>query len=370
MKKISIITFILLIGFVSLFAQNISETEESWKILQKAQQEFDANNFSNSMKFCQMAISQRKAECEQQYSILTKAVTPYQVRRVGENLNDVLAVLEERQEYGAIEIINTWVGKYSCEYFNESISTLREFLKKRHDYPEAYMLLAKIYRIEGEFNIALDYLEKARLAADLLEIPAEENDILFFIADIAEYTNDIPTQEKALLLIVQNDGQYKNETLKKAILRTSNSTKENNSSRMFELYRIDAISCLKAYFKLSKIYSKNKKYQEAYLTNLYGVIIGFTHLNELLTERESAYKFTNLNDFFKQVVRYSDIENWASEVSLWEGFYNIYDYGMNCGYARFAKDMITVLSQGCPDEYWKKASREKLNQLNIQINAS
>lgn len=347
-----------------LFSFNIyaaEKSEESWKILQKAQQYFDKNDFSSAMRYTQDALAARKKESEYANSILTAALTPYQVRRVGDGINEVLSILTERQDYEAISIINNCIDKLGIQYFHSSIKELKAYVLQRTDYPEAYFLLGKIYKIEGEFDLALNYLEKARSTASLLDVPSQEIDILYLIADIAEYKNDIVLEEKALILIAQNDGDYKNETLKTAILRTSKSVKEDNSSRFFKLYRVDAIQTVNAYFKLSDIYSKNKKIQEAYLTNMYGVLICFTHLNSLLEERESEYSFTDLKGFFSELKRYPDMINWCNENGFWRGFYNICIYGEKAGFTRFPQDIILELSKYCPEEYWKSAAQEKLN---------
>lgn len=365
MKKICLILSILTISLTSVFAKAALQSGESWMILQRAEQEFDNNNFSEAMRYAQDAVAKRKHESESESKILTNAVTPYQVRRVGDLIPDVLKVLEERQEYSAMDIIKKWTGKYGNEYFEDSLAKLREFINSRKDYPEAYILIAKIYRIEGEFSMAQDYLEKARTTSSLLEVPEMENDILFIIADIAEYTHDVPTQEKALLLIAKNSGDFSNETLKQALIRTSKSKKEDNSSKFFKMYRINSIACLNAYYKLSKIYDSSKKYEEAYITNLYGVLIAFTHLNSLLEERESDYQFTDLKTFFKTVSRYSDMVKWCNDNSFWEGFYNIYAYGTKCGYQRFPKDVIIVMSNSCPELYWKNAAQKCVEEAGL-----
>lgn len=361
MKKISLFLVIFALSIFSTFAKDEVQVKESWMYLQKAQQEFDNNKFAQTMKLVNEAVLLRNQECEKEASTITKAVTPYQVRRYGDMIEDVLKVLDERQEYAAIDIINKWVDKYSIEYFDDSIAKLINFIQARKNFPEACILIAKVYMLEGDFDQAMKYLEDARKYAYLLDIPEQENDIYFLIAEIAEFKQDVPTQEKALLLIAKNNGDFSNETLKKAVLRTSKARKEDNSSRFFKLYRIDGISSIKAYHKLSKIYDDSKKYQDAYLTNLYCALIGFTHLNSILEERQSDYQYEYLGTFFKDIARYPDIMKWCNENNLWESFYNIYTYGIKCEYTKFATDIITVLSKDCPEEYWKNAAKKCIN---------
>ena len=359
------LTFItLLINSLFIFAMENNFSKESWQYLINAEREFDKKNYSLSMRLAQDAVSKRIEESETNFTILTNAITPYQVRKVGDNINDVLDILKERQEYDAIKIINFYTTKMGYEYFSSSIKKLSEYISNYREYPEAYFLIAKIYHIEGEFDMALTYLEKARANSFLLEIPQNENDILFLMSEIAEYKKDIPMQEKALILIAKNSGDFQNEILKKAIIRTSKSTKDDNSSRFFKLYRVDAVSCVNSYNKLSHIYLDSKKYEDAYLTSAYSVLICFTHLNSLLEERESDYVYSDLKVFFRELARYPDMMKWCNDVNFWESFYNLCDIGLKCGYTRFPKDIIKSLSEFCPENYWKLAASKRLKELN------
>lgn len=357
---------VLLNSTYAINPQKPADLDGSWKILQKAQSAFDRADYSKSMSLLTDCLAQRKKEVEYIDFVLSNALKPYQVRRVGDAIDDVLKVLNERQEYETVQIINKWVDLFGKEYFKDSIKELRNYLLTRNDYPEAYYLIAKIYKIEGEFEMALNFLEKARVSAGLLEIPSQLNEILYEIADIAEYKGDTVTKEKVLILIAKNDGRFNDENLKRAILRTSNATNEDNSSRFFSLYRIDAVTTLKAYFQLSEIYIKNKKFEDAYLTNAYAVLIAFTHINSILEERESDYTYEDLPKFFNEISRYPDILRWCNENSIWQGFYNFYDYGLKLKFVKFPVCMLKVLSTSCPNVYYKNAAKTQIEKLNSQ----
>lgn len=358
--------FVLLVCNAPLFAQhpeNPGKENESWQILQKAQSAFDRQDFGLSLKYLQNCLEQRKKEIIWKTYVLNNALKPYQVRKEGDYIDDVLNVLKEREEYEAIEIIENLCTKKGKEFFSGSAKKIVEYIEKTSDYPEAYFLIGKIYKLEGEFNLALEYFEKARASSSLLEIPAQKISILYEIADIAENTKDVPTQEKALILIVQDDGYYQNETVKKALLRSAKVINEDYSSKFFTLYRIDAISTVKAYFDLSKIYSSAGKYKDAFITNLYSVLISFTHINSILEERESEYTYTDLKSFFDEISRYPDILKWCNDNKFWESFFNIYEYGIRSDAPRFGKDILSAMSKDCPDSYWKKAAEEKINSI-------
>lgn len=367
LKRFIFILFIL--SNFSLFSSNNFQID-SWRILQKAQQEFDNNNFSVSMTYCQNAISKRKQECESAVAFLKKTLRPYEVRRVGNFISDILVVLKERQEYDAIEIIEHYITIYGSDFFENSITNLLNYIEKSIEYPEADFLIAKIYKIEGEYKLALDYLIRASKNVELLEIPAMKIDIYYEISDIAEYLNDTVIQEKNLLFIVKNKmvDSVDDKTFNSALLRTSRSVKENYSSKFFSLYRIDGIYKLEAYFKLSQIYYNAKNYKDAYLNNLYGVLVSFTHIDSILKDRDSDYEYTTLENFFKEISRYEDILEWCNNMKFWKGFCDIYDLGNINQFTRFPKDVLKVLAKSCPDKYWKNVAIEKLSNSTVSKN--
>lgn len=364
--KIALLTvFALFIN--STFANNPVKPKDlngSWKILQKAQSAFDRADYSSAMSLVTECLAQRKIEVEYIDFRLANSLKPYQVRRVGDAIDDVVAILNERQEYETVSIINKWVKLFGKDFFEDSIQKLKEYLLSRIDYPEAYFLIAKIYKIEGEFNMALKYLEKAWETASLLEIPSQVNEILYEKADIAEYNGQVVENEKALLIIAEKSGRFKDKNLQNAILRTSRSTKEDNSSRFFMLYRIDAPTTLKAFTKLSDIYIKSKQYEKAYISNAYAVLIAFTHINSILEERESDYSYENLDQFFKEIERYPDILRWCNENGFWQSFYNLYDYGIKMKFTKFPVDIAKVLSKSCPNKYFKNAAKTQVDKIN------
>ena len=356
--KAHILLFIILNCCLPLFSKDNNEIK-SWKILQKAEQSFDTNYFADSIKYCNDAISARKKECEYSIEVLEKALKPYDVRKVGDFIPDVIKVLKERQEYKALEIINENIYYKGLDFFDQSITKLIQYIKTKSEYPEAYFLIAKIYEVEGEYNLALNYLDKVYEHSHLLEIPSMLNDVLYKKAEIGKYLNDIPIQEKSLLLIAKKT-TYKHKNLKNALIRTSRSIKENNSSKIFSLYRIDSIFALDAYYELSKIKYNFKQFKDAYLFNLYAVLISFTHINSILQDRDSDYEYTTLENFFYQISKYDDILEWCNSKNFWKGLCDIYDLGLLNGFRRFPIDLITVLSKNCPDKYWKSVALEKL----------
>jgi HPt (histidine-containing phosphotransfer) domain-containing protein len=78
-------------------------------------------------------------------------------------------------------------------------------------YPEVYLGMARIYREEGLYALALQYAERAEMGADYLEIPDMIFDIYYLKADIYRDLNRLRDYEEQLRKIVDRDRNWKSE---------------------------------------------------------------------------------------------------------------------------------------------------------------
>ncbi len=339
--------------------------QESWRIFQKAKDEYKKGNYGESIKLAQDAKEARRNESEKNDRILTRALDSVEVRREGDEIPAVLKILEKREEKEVCNLINLLVSKKGADFFNNSISNLHEYLVKLRSYPEADFLLAKIYRLEGEYDLSMDYLENARVSSGILDVPSEKYDILYEMADLAGIQKNMQVYEKTLLLIVEGDGFYKDSTLHRAFLRTMNVKRSDNADRFFMLYRADALNSMKAYNLLSNFYKDSGKKKDALLMNALGTLTGFTHVLSILQSRDPEYSYTTITGFFEECRRYEDICRWCTENSVWKSFYDFADKSFDSSYEYFSVLLLDVLKSECPEQYWANCAKEKLEQISL-----
>ncbi|MDE7383221.1 MAG: hypothetical protein K2M99_04960, partial [Treponemataceae bacterium] len=135
---------------LSLFAQILERPDyvkNENRIFFEAQEEFDRHNYGNSLSLLEQAKKVRRNKIAWEVYTLENSLKPAEVKRVGNNLNDILRVLKDRQDYDAIEIINRYSDFYGLETFNYSAVNLLEFIRGRSHFPEADYLLGQIYKI-------------------------------------------------------------------------------------------------------------------------------------------------------------------------------------------------------------------------------
>lgn len=367
MKKIALFSFFTMVLVLNTFSQNPIRPEnadQSERIFARAQHAFDAKRYSEAMTLCEEARLARQNEVRWSCFVIGNVLNAPAIKRAGPFISDLMPILEEREEYDAIEIIENWIERHGSDYFGNSLLKLYDYLESLEAYPECDFLLAKIYRLEGEYDLSMRYLERALSHSDILDVPAVKFDILYEMADLANVLGDDISYEKALLLVVEGDGLYRNTTMRNAIEKSVKLKRRgvDLAEYFLQLFRSPSINSMRAYFELADIYEKRGERKESFLMTAFGVIVGFSHAVEILDDRLGEIMFDenerrSLDHFFSECGRNYDIMSWMQEKGLWRGFFNLAIRARENGWNDFASSFLTKLAELCPDPYWQKAAQ-------------
>ena len=358
MKKRIILPVCLFVFIFQIFA--VSYSEKSWRILEQAQVCFDSKNYSDAFQYANQALSCRKEEAKIEYDVLDKGISPAQVRKAGKEFASVLQVLKEREQKEAVSLIEKYLKLYGEAFFNDDVHNMLEWLKNRGVYPEADYLIGKIYQLEGEYSVARTYFERAYSEKKYLDIADTQYEILYSMAFLAKnYEND-DSLEKILLLILDSDEIFKNDLLKKSVLRTIKVNKTETVDRLFSLYRGKSKYSLNALAELADLYEKQENDEKSAGISAIAAIEAFTHIHDALCERNSQFKYTTLKNFFAECSDYDEILDWAGEHNIWNLFYKLAERTEKLGLTEFASSLYSAVT-AVPDEYYRILAGKKLN---------
>ena len=367
MKKI-FVTVLSVLFSVSVFAAAPTAAELaslSLDAYRNALYSFDAMDYGKALKYSEDAILFRRQQVEKEKQILKDSLSAKRVRDAGDSIYAVLEVLEDRKEKESIRIINTYLKKKSAEYFNNSITSLREYMNSMIDYPEAHKLIGDIYKLEGEYKFAEDYYLLALSNYDVLDVPDEKYEILYMLADISRIQNDLPKMEVRLLNIIAEDKAYKDRALLLAMNHTINSNKMDSMEKFFSLYRAESFYSMEAFSKLADYYYNAGAVDKAMQFSSLSVICGFSKILETLQSRNSNYEYTNLASFFEELSTYRDIIEWGSKNMLWKNFNFLAKITYEEGNDAFARSLLTVLVRWSPERYWQKEAVLLLQNIGL-----
>ena len=370
MKKFITFTLCFFLLTTYFFTQSLSsphanESDFSWRVLEKADAAFVSKNYSRAAKLVQIAKINRKQESQWYVDTLEQALKPMAVQKAGDNIDIVKKILIERNSTEAVKVINDIVTLKGVNYFNNSIQAIIDYYKTFYIYPEADFLEAKIYRLEGEFDLAKQFYIEAWKNSDKLDIPMEKYDILYELASLYKIQGNLSDYEKTLLLIVSDDENfYVNGKISGFLTSVIKNIKSGISlDKFFLLYRCDSYNSINAYFQLAQLYLEKNMKEKLLEVSIMGMLTSVTRIEQILKERELEYSYKNFNHFYYLATQYSDIINWGIKNKVWQGFFNFAQAIELTNQIEFAKEMYTQNIIYSPEEHWQKTSREKLKRF-------
>ncbi|MGN0730010.1 tetratricopeptide repeat protein [Treponema sp.] len=365
--KNSFIKFLSAFYFLLFFAWEISAApkktprgQEDWRSLQKAKTAFEANDFGAAVRLAEQARELRIKTAQWQTHVLDESLKNSKVRRAGDSIERVLPILKELNFSDAIGIVSEYVERYGADFFSKSYSNLIAFVAEREHYPEADFLLGKIYRLEGEYNAALNYMKNAYNYAVNLDVPLEKFDILYELAGLYRDLGNFDEYEKYLLVIASEDSVFTSKGYVEALLHVVNSDAPDSLEKFFLLYRCDDPVGLKAFADLGKLYMEENEIERALKFNAFASIVAVTKIENVLSQRTNGFRYSDFRNLLSLCSAHDDIVEWGIKNNVWELFCCLADSAAVSGKIQFSTSLFRILSETSPVDYWKNYASERI----------
>lgn len=366
LKRLLFFTIILFVTTGAFAIEEVrqpSKGNEDWRILKQAQDSFSSGNYGEAIALAEKAKDSRKQECSWKVYTLEYALKSNAVRKVGNSLYDVIAVLKKRGSNQAVAIIEKEIEKHGKDFFNNDVQNLKEFVSKDNVYPEADYLIGKIYRLEGENDLSIQFMKKAYDASSALDVPEQKYDILYDLADISHDSGKYDDYEAYLLEILKDDQYFMDKDIfMPALVRTIKTDTDKAVEKFFKLYRSTNYISIKACYLLTKYYDEKGESKKALDCAALGSLTSFTKILKYIDDRKVDYSYETIKDVLKTSGTYSEIVDWGSENGVWELLYLFAKESGSEGCIIFSRELYTSLSLAEPVEYWRVAAEQALIQ--------
>jgi len=379
-KRILICTFFAALPLFYLSAidktMRPAKEDQDWRMLQQAENYFEDEKYGEAINLAEKAKDSRKQEVAWERYTIESSFKNSTVRKAGDSLSEVIDALKKRSSVSALNVISSAFDKKGESYFGNSVSKLNEYLSTADRYPEADYLIGKIYNLEGETELSLQYLQKALLNQDALDVPEQKYDIMYTLAEISYNSGNDDDYEKYLKLVLKDDANYKDPdnpnapgTLMNAMIATiknkrnpgtSYNDKEKTVDKFFKLYRSRNVISIKACSELAQYYDEKGRSNEALSCAALGTITAFSIICEKMAERDSLFEYKDLQTVLTECAKYDDIVAWGSDTGAWQLFYFLAKESSLEGSAEFAVELYTALSLSLPVEYWRVQAERAL----------
>ncbi|OJF77665.1 MAG: hypothetical protein BKP49_01420 [Treponema sp. CETP13] len=305
----------------------IKEGHEAWRSLEKAELAYDNGNLGEALKYAKEAREIRRVGSEWCETKLINSYKPLVVQQKGVDINVLYKVFLEREDLDAVDILDRSLALHSIDFYNSDITQVISFWQKSSHYPETDIVLAKVYRDEGEYDLSKQYLEKAWEYRELLYIPDEKYDILYDLAKTALLLKDDDLYEKSQLLILADDSDFSGlsgERTKNCLSSGIISSIKNkmSSEKLFMLYRHINRNGLNAMFNLSKYYQDLDENEKALECAAFGCITAITLINDSVEQYYLDYKFTTFEQLLAHANNIDEICVWMNVNNIWDSFFD------------------------------------------------
>jgi tetratricopeptide (TPR) repeat protein len=202
MKKALIFLLILVFPVVCpVFAQQ-RRVDPWWVTLEEGKRHFRTGSYGNALRLFEEARESRKDYFAKKERDLIAVLSLHTVRRLGDDLALAERYIEREFRVDAADALKELYYRVPKSRLNNSSNAALAELGRLKNYPEADYWLAEVYRMEGEFGIALNQYQKAYDQREMLENPEFGIEILYKMAELRrlrrEYTEMIKIYEDIL----------------------------------------------------------------------------------------------------------------------------------------------------------------------------
>ena len=348
----------------SAFSQSIARPvkmgEEDWRFLEQAKTLYRQGDYGGAIAVAERARSSRIQRCQWETYTLERTLRLSSVRRAGDKIDDVLPVLEQNGLTDPVNIVKIHLNVRGADFYHNSVSKILEFEQHLKEYPEVDYLIGKVYRMEGEYDLALQYMKSAYSAIDILNVPAEKYDILYELADLCYDTGREDDFEKYLLLVLSDNADYTNERYMNALIHIIEENEKTTVEKFFMLYRSTYSVTLESLIRLSTYYMNLGENDKALKCASLGTITALTKIEAALEDRIYDYDYTGLKDLLTRSSQFTDIVEWGNSHGVWELFVHFADIAMDSGNLVFAHELYKTLEKYAPDTYWQNMASSRL----------
>ena len=341
--------------------RKVQRGNEAWRMLKKAQDSYEANDFASAVQFADLAKEIRKQDAEWQTYILEETLKKSKVRHAGDEIDRVLLVLKDGDMDEAVRIVEAHLEKYGEAFFGGSYSRLIDFIPFFAEYPEADFFLGRIYKIEGEYEIALDYLKNAYAHSASLHVPMEKYDLLYELAEISYDSGDEDGYEKYLLAVALDDEFFMDSSYVQSLARIVDSNTKGSVEKFFLLYRYENDVALKTFMELTRFYMNKGLSEKALNCSSFASILIVSKLEGILKERLNDFQYESFTSLIEICSQFEDIVDWGNKNRVWELFCDFADAAASSGKTAFATELFGMLSQVEPVEFWQLYAASKAN---------
>jgi len=344
--------FLFLFALFALSGAALYAAEPVWLQLDRAQRAYEDGEYGTALELVKKARADRHEETQRRLSVLKAAFAPAQVKRVGDDLKAIKAVLEARGEHEALSLLAEIEKTRYSSVYGGSAAKLIAFLEKSDVFPEADYLEGLIHDAEGESSIAMRLYLAAWENRDFLDIPDRQYDILYTMGSTSAGMGDRDSAERVYLQILSGDPVYGTPDEPSQTLRAMKKTllADGDTGKFLSLYRHGNSKAFKAALRLSELYlGESGDSARASNVTVLALAMAVTEVDRGLAALGLGWDGRTLDSLFQAAASSRELSSWASSQEVWMPFLLVPRVLFLGGSEEQALQILRDVETGCPD---------------------
>ena len=353
--------FLLFLVVIPAFAQQ-RRMDPWWITLEEGKRHFRAGAYGGALRSFENARENRKNYYAKMERDLITVLSLHTVRLLGDDLGFLESYIEKEFRVDAADALKELYYRVPKEKLRNSSSTALAELGRLKSYPEAEYWIGEVYRMEGEFGIALVQYQKAYDQRMLLEIPGFTTEILYKTAELRSLRREYTEMTKTLEDILKNDTLWSRESFNKSNMLRSLET--NGVNRFLVLFRHNEPSVEKAHRIMGFYYYSNGRHDRAAEHLLFAFLIQNSVIIDALLQSRYNYAFSSLSNLMNDIAKRSDLLDYLEETEYFKTLYYLANslYGVNRRSS--AREIWTFLGDHGSGE-WRARAVSQLNNPRL-----
>jgi tetratricopeptide (TPR) repeat protein len=358
----------MFVFFLFLYLQTPAAQQGSpwWYTLEEGKRHFRQGQYGDALRCFETARDSRKNFYAKKEQDLITVLSLHGVRRLQDDLGLIEIYIEKEFRVDAADALKELYYRVPREKLHNSARRALSELGRLKAYPEAEYWIGEVYRMEGEYGIALAQYQKVYDQRTLLEIPDFTTGVLYKIADLRRLRREYAEMTTALEEIIHTDGLWGRESFDRSNMLQS--LENNGVNRFLVLFRHKEPAVERAHRILGLYYYASGRHSRAADHLLFAFLIQNSVLIDVLVKSRYDYAFTSLEDLLRDLAGNREVQSYITEVEYYRAMYYLANslYGSNR--RRSAREIWTFLSGNAPAEWRGRAAAQLRNPAMDPLN--
>lgn len=359
----------LFLGLQALDAQSAVGQlggEPYWLVLERGKRLFRTGAYGDALLAFEDAKRIRRDKFATLERNLIDLLSVPEVRRLGDSLERVEAYIAQRSHPSAAAALEELYHRFPRASFNGSAAAALQRLGYLKGFPEAEYWIGEVYRVEGEFGVALAQYRRAYELRSLLKAQDFAWELLYAMAEVHRRRGELLEMERRLNEILTADTLWQEDS--RSFVRSSmfRTLTEDGPDRFLVLYRYENGVVERAHRLLGLHYYATGRHSRSVEHLAFAFLIQNTLLIQELRSKNFDYAFTTYAVLVEELSNNRIYGQYMRDVDYFKTAYYLGSGLFALGRRSVSNELWRVVARSAEAGEWAGRAQNQLRNPHIE----